>query len=593
MFNKTATALFAFLLSLNIFCQTIEQIPYDFAASLGENANDEGDDRAMGFWVLPFTGAGSPWTRIPGNTNRFQRNHYLVRATEIAQSGFPTGSTIDGIGFQIGEAGVGTQTGNLKIYLMNTSDVTNTLGNTWDVSNFTLVCDIPSWTVPIELGSYTIDFSGGTSFTYAGEGVYVAFEFSNPSGPIGTTALSARCNDLLSGGVHSSQSNASLPTTLPSSGFRPQTQFVNNELVDIARIDKIYTLEKVVADFMHVPIQVRVTNVSNASATFDVIVTVSNAANTTIYHTASSTVNALAAGASTLVNIEGWFPEELGNVILTAETSVISGENWLSNNSLSIPVNVNQNTVSYTFDNADPTPTTFGYNHPNTGLFLAKYAFNGLGAITGVNVVIPNFAANVGNTVYAVVLKSGGAIVAQSENYTIQASDLGTTKNFSFSNPPLFYADDNYVGIAQTAGTATWRPLGVFAENPRRANVFYTSGINGGTLTELEAPFNFKFGIEAVLDVHLSIDSYPNQHPEISVYPNPTNGLVNIELKVFASGATDWKVVDVNDRVVLFGSMDLISGQNTMALDLSSVAHGLYFFKTNSGTFARIVKMID
>jgi len=136
----------------------------------------------MTTWVLPSTGSTSGNSRIPRNaTNRYQREEYLILPSEMAAGGFPSGYAVNAIGFLIATAGVGTQTGQLNIYLMNTSDVTYTLGTNWTTAGFTQVSSDPAFTVPIAAGTYSIPFVNGSTFTYTGGGVYVAWEFSNPA----------------------------------------------------------------------------------------------------------------------------------------------------------------------------------------------------------------------------------------------------------------------------------------------------------------------------------------------------------------------------------------------------------------------------
>ena len=120
------------------------------------------------------------------------------------------------------------------MYLKNTSDVTYTLGSNWTTAGFTLVSDIPSWTVPIASGAYMVNFSGGSTFTYTGGGVYVAWEFSNP-GTAGTGPLVANCNTKLTTGLYGGRNTVSLPTSLGASDLRPATQFANNALPDVYR----------------------------------------------------------------------------------------------------------------------------------------------------------------------------------------------------------------------------------------------------------------------------------------------------------------------------------------------------------------------
>lgn len=457
---------------------------------------------AMSIWTLPSIGSTSGNTRAPGNTFRYQRTEYLITAAEMAASGFPSGYEVNSIGFLIGTAGVGTQSGDFKVYLRNTTDATYNLGTNWDVTGFTLASSIPAWTVPIAAGSYEVPFSGGSTFTYTGGGVYVAWEFSNPSGAIGTTALVALCNTNLAGGLVGNRSATAMPTALAASAFRPATIFGNNFYTDIIQVTNIYTSERDPIPFgIPTPMDVRVTNVSATPKTFDVVLTIKDVATSTTRFTSTQSVT-IPANSASIVPVTGWNPTIQENVTISATTSAIAGENWTINNALTIPGNVNDNLYSYTYSTAGSSG--FGFTTPGTGIFASKFKMNNQGKVTGANLAIANFAANTGNTIFAAVLNSAGALVAQSANYVITAGDLGTTKNFTFPTPPVFTDEVFYVGLAQTAGTGQWYPLGTFTETPQRDLTFYTADITGGNLTILPS-FNLKYGIEAQVAPNFSL----------------------------------------------------------------------------------------
>jgi hypothetical protein len=539
---------------------------------------NEFSNKDMSFWVVPFDGSGSPTTRIPGNTHRYQRTEYIITQNEILTSGFTTGTTIDALGFHISEAGVGSQTGNLKIYLKNTSDNTYSLGTDWNIDGFTLVSNISSWEIPITLGLYTMPFSGGLPFTYTGGSVYVAWEFSNPSGTLGTTALSARCNSSMSESLRGSRDNSALPTFLGATSFRPATQFINFDLKDIVEITHIFTLEKVAVGYgSPCPVSVGVKNLSSESITFPLTISITNASNGTQRYTTTQTVSNLAAGSTTLVQFSGWVPSELEDVQVTASIAAVSDENWLENNTFSLLSNVNSDVLSYVYDHSNPT--AFGYNHPNTGLFLSKYRMNGSGNVNGANIVIPNYASTPGNTVYAVVMNSAGAILSQSPNYVIQTSDLESTKTLLFPTPPSFQDEDFYVGLAQTAGTETWRPLGVFTENPRRENTYFTANLNGSALTELEAPFKYKFGIEAIVGGTLSISE--TQSNASIIYSNPVNTNLNLEVNASSTFQFTWTLLDMQGKIILSDENRVDLGMNKLTVSTEHLNAGMYILQTN------------
>ena len=459
---------------------------------------------AMSIWTLPSTNSTSGNTRCPGNTFKYQRTEYLITAAEIAASGFPSGYEVNSIGFLVGTAGVGTLAGTFTVYLKNTADATYTLGTTWNVTGFTMASSTANWTVPIAAGSYEVPFSGGLPFVYTGGGVYVAWEFNSPTGTVGTTALVALCNTALAGGLQGARSNVALPTALGvSSAFRPATIFGNTFYTDIAAITNVYTMSRVPVPYgAPTPIGVRVTNVSAAPATFDVTVTVKDPTNTFTRYTATQTVTNMAANSASILNFTGWNPTIQEIVNITAATSAIAGENWVVNNTSTVPCSVNSDTYSYNYTTTGSAG--FGFTYPGTGIFASKFSMNGQGRVTGANLVIYNFAASVGNTISAVALNSAGAIVAQSAPYVIALGDLGTNKNFVFPTPAVFTDEVYYIGLAQSAGTVQWYPMGTFGETPQRLATFYTADYAGGNLNELTGT-NLKYGIEAVVAPNFSL----------------------------------------------------------------------------------------
>ena len=167
--KKTLLSLFVLLLSVYSFGQLTAKVPAgmnDGGAPVVnqtpsmpgtiQNIQNPGTD-AMSTWVLPSTLSTSGNSRIPRNAGvRYEREEFLVLPSEMAASGYPAGNTIDALGFLISTVGVGTQTGQLTIYLMNTTDVTYTLGSTWTTTGFTTVSSDPAFTVPIAAGSSSI-----------------------------------------------------------------------------------------------------------------------------------------------------------------------------------------------------------------------------------------------------------------------------------------------------------------------------------------------------------------------------------------------------------------------------------------------------
>ena len=489
------TVVFGF--TSNVFAQLIETKAGNyttFEAAQSTQYSISGETDGLSVWALSTDGSTSQNSRAPSNYWKYQRTEYLITPAEMTASGFPSGSAINSIGFILSAAGTGTLSGTLNVYLMNTTDVTYTLGTSWTTTGFTQVSTNATFSIPITSGFYDIPFTGGSPFTWTGGGVYVAWEFSSPTGTIGTLPVTHYCNTSLQPGLYGNRSATSLPTTLVASNWRPATRFGTNDYNDVVAITNIYTQERVPVPFgVPSPINVRVSNVSAAPVTFNLTITVKDVATSTTRYTATLPVTGLTANTSSVVSFTGYSPTIQENVNITATTSVIPGEDWLVNNTLAIPANVNNNLFSYNFNTTGSGG--YGYTYPGTGIFAAKYTMSGQGLINGANIVISDYAANTGNTVYAVALNSAGTIVAQSANYLIQVGDLGINKSFTFTSPAFFNNEIFYVGLVQTQGSAQYYPLGLFTETPQRGNTFYTFSISGGS--SIVDNVDAKYGIEA------------------------------------------------------------------------------------------------
>ncbi|MEI7663906.1 MAG: T9SS type A sorting domain-containing protein, partial [Bacteroidota bacterium] len=405
---------------------------------------------------------------------------------------FFTGYNLSMIGFQVGISGVGTQTGTLNLWLKNTSDLSYTLGPLWETTGFTLVSSIPAFTVPTS-GYCLIPFVNGSTFTYTGGGVYVAWEFSNPSGSIGTSKLYPLTNSSPTSLCCLYSSPTVMGTTMTASTSRPATFFYGTELLDIVQVTNIYTTERVPASFgTPTPVTVRVFNISVAPLTFDATLTVVDSATLTVRYLETKTVT-VPANSALRATFTGWTPTIQENVKVTVSTSVIPGETIIDNNTKTIPANVNNNLYSYHYSRVYINKVGFS----PSGIFATKFAMNGTGLVQGANVWISNFPGNIGNTVYAVLMDSTGLILTQTPNYILSAGDLGKNVSFTFPAPYSLSNQNFLVGLAVLPGIGgQYYPLGTSDESPIRYSTFYiTFSLAGGSLSAASS----KHGIEAVL----------------------------------------------------------------------------------------------
>jgi len=165
--------------------------------------------------------------RAPQGSRNITRSVWLVTAAEMTAGGFANGDVISGLGFTYQVAQNTATTGTCVMYLQNTTDTTNTKSTTWAtaIAGMTTVSN-GAFTIPNTVGEINYDFSGGSTFTYTGGAVYVAYDYQN-LGTVATSANIAYCNTSLVNGIKTGLSAVGVtvpPTTIAASSFRPVTR---------------------------------------------------------------------------------------------------------------------------------------------------------------------------------------------------------------------------------------------------------------------------------------------------------------------------------------------------------------------------------
>lgn len=176
--------------------------------------------------VVPDDGSYSQNARAPQGTRRYARSVYLVPASDITAEGMVNGDVINSIVWTYTTAQDIATTGNLIVYLQNTTDVTNTKSTTWAtaITGMTTASN-GVLNIPNTVGDIVVPFSGGSPFTYTGGGIYVAFDYSNAAGAIAVTQPTVACNTDITGGLKGAQSQTMAPTSITASDYRPATHF--------------------------------------------------------------------------------------------------------------------------------------------------------------------------------------------------------------------------------------------------------------------------------------------------------------------------------------------------------------------------------
>jgi len=186
---------------------------------------------------------------------------------------------------------------------------------------------------------------------------------------------------------------------------------------------------------------------------------------------------------------------EPGSTGLTTFEITLPDDENPANNTLTWQQNTNEFECAYASGPAPSQPLGVAQNE--SFIFQAKYHITGTAAVRGVKAYIPYDITNIGQTIYGVVLNSGGTIMAQSEPYIIEEQAMGTWHTFDIAEPIVFRDQDYFVGFAATAADNIYYPLGVQSEDPLRPETFYVSDLTGNN-TQPYTPAN-RLMIGAVL----------------------------------------------------------------------------------------------
>lgn len=124
----------------------------------------------------------------------------------------------------------------------------------------------------------------------------------------------------------------------------------------------------------------------------------------------------------------------------------------------------------------------------------------------------------------------------------------------------------------------------------------YTVG-NLFMVTNVSPNGNSTLNIMASVVNPLSVESINN----LSVYPNPSSGTVNVDLTLKEDGKINIEVYDILGKKVLEGNLTtenvLSSGVHLQRLDLSNLKNGLYFmeliFVSSKGVSTKTIQKIN
>ncbi|MEN8224485.1 MAG: HYR domain-containing protein [Bacteroidota bacterium] len=362
-------------------------------------------------------------------------------------------------------------------------------------------------TIPDTLGPYDIAFQSGSTFTYDGNGVYIAWEYTNASGSVTTsnTSLCTKQNSALKAvsGLDSiplirsfigqtDENSIALPATLRATNLRPETRLGSPALKDSVEVTAVYTLGYVALNYgSPVPISAMIKNFSDKERTFTATLEIFNRENDDLRMSVSQDITVDAA-CGEIVTFPDWMPGEYGVDSVVVSIPPQSGENVIDNNSNYYIQDVNQ--FMHAYDDDSPFINAAGFGNGD-GLILSRYTMNGCGKVIAAKVYLHWSAAN--NPLFAVILDDGGNILNTSYGITVDSMNVNCYHSFYFPDPPSISNADYYIGLAQVANpTDAYYPVATqWESNLIREGAYYRADLDGSNL--LDHPYPGRLMIQA------------------------------------------------------------------------------------------------
>jgi hypothetical protein len=183
-----------------------------------------------------------------------------------------------------------------------------------------------------------------------------------------------------------------------------------------------------------------------------------------------------------------------------------------------------------------------------------------ISSVDVINALDFSFQFNEGNMTFDTIL--GVANYMQSV-YHYNTND----KTFRFTSNSL----QNYQSNGQILATMRFTML--------------NSGVTGSDFTTVKAYLNGDATNALVIDSPLGIVNQGTA-ADIRIYPNPTNGLLHVEL----TASADVQMVDLEGRVVYTKSM--ASANQTLDIDTQDLANGVYLLEASNANFVTIKKIV-
>ena len=532
----------------------------------------------------------SALSRGPDPSKNYQRVMAVYPPADVL--GIGPGLPLQSLGFRLRTPATAAVSGTLRLWLRNTIDPNYLLTNVWAYSlqnptPFQLVYSGPL-TIPAVAGWFDVAFQ--TPFAYTGGGFYLAYEWETTA-PIAASGV-YECKDFLPQSLQNAVSATALPPTLNQvSPYRPILRLGYLPPAQDAAVLRVYGPGKVaqqscVAPY---PVQAVVRNLGTQPLANVPVTFVPGAG---AGQAVTVTIPALAVGAEASVRLPGLAPAASATGRYVQYMVSVPADQNTGNDSQRDSTLATARELTYTngFPGAAYGVGNIGFNTPtaNTGTLLCRYPLRAAALVSSVRVRLAGVAANVGNTVFGIVLDEQGRLLGRSADAVITNTQNGGWLTLPLPTPVRATGRAFFAGLAQTRPRVAgqyYYPLATQAEPVVRDSAYY-SVVGDSALTGLKPPREFRSLGRFMVEVNL--ESAPlavrsAAAPWVGVWPVPAHDRLHLALPA-GSGPATATLLDATGRVAR-PALAISEAEGERYVDVSGLLPGVYVLRVQGKTW--------
>lgn len=296
--------------------------------------------------------------------------------------------------------------------------------------------------------------------------------------------------------------------------------------------------------------------------------------------TATSTVTLANSEQDTLLINTGFIPTALGTYTITWTASSVSGDDNAAND-VSVDSYFELTEFTYAMDYAEGSPVgiTDWPTFTGSAEFGNLYSFVQADEISAIQVKIANNTSNIGVPIFWKIYYNDGTngwleLNASTTDYELTTADIGEIVTIAVPGGELVDPANLYLVVVGQYDT----PADPIFERQGSIGFDYIQGYNSDA-----ALMAFFDRLAPIVRIRVNADEVGVTELEtagsFSVYPNPANEMVNVNLSLVEAQNTSINILDITGKVVKTVFVGDVNGDRTVSIPVSELTSGVYFIE--------------